>query len=102
MSGAAYEDSDDVPAIPEPEPARPVTPGSASWAERADGVAPPHEESRQQLGARWKARLLGMPAEVREVHLEARRKRLARIAQAREAAAQRALARRYDGAGGNL
>lgn len=94
------DDSDDAPDLPEPEPARPVTPGSASWADRTDGRAPPFEESRDQNYARWKARILGMTAEVREVHLEARRKRLARIAQRREAADKRALARRYDEAGG--
>ena len=81
---------DDAPDLPEPEPVRPVTPGSASWAERADGAAPPFEENREQVWAKWKARILGMPAEVREVHLEARRKRLARIAQRREAASLRA------------
>lgn len=82
------DDSDDAPDLPEPEPARPVTPGSASWADRTDGRAPPFEESRDQNYARWKARILGMTAEVREVHLEARRKRLARIAQRREAREQ--------------
>lgn len=92
-------DDDDL-ALPEADATPPETPGSASWADRADGRAPPFEESLGQLRARWKARLLGMTAEVREVHLEARRKRLARIAQAREAAAQRALARRYDETGG--
>jgi hypothetical protein len=89
MSDATDSDDDDL-AIPEADPAPRVTPGSASWAERTGTGAPPYEESREQLWAKWKARILAATPEVREVHLEARRKRLARIAQRREAAAHRA------------
>ncbi len=93
---SATDDSDDdAPELPEPEPRRPESPGFASWAERRDGVPPPYEESAEQVEARRRYR-----AEADLESVERRRKRIARIAKRREAAAVRALARRFDEAGG--
>ena len=88
-------DDDDL-ALPEANAAPPETPGSASWGERTGDGAPPYEESLGQLIARWRARLAAMGADAREVRLEARRKRMARIAQRRDAAAERAAKARLD------
>ena len=96
---SAVDDDEPVdPEIPEPPPERPVTPGSASWAQRTDAGAPPYEESADQTHAKWRARLMGATMEVREAMLEARRNRKARIAKRREEAVKRRLGDRYRGA----
>lgn len=96
MSVADDDSDDDTPDLPEPDPPARTTPGSASWAERLGDGVPPYEESREQVWAKWKAAILSAPPEVREARLEARRKRLARVAQRRAAAEERAQKARLD------
>lgn len=96
---SATGDPDDALEFPEPDPSPRQSPrqspGFASWAERYGGAPPPYEESREQVDARRVCR-----GQADQDSVERRRKRVARIAKRREAAAQRALARRYDEAGG--
>lgn len=88
---ATGDPSDDAIELPEPEPLPRQSPGFASWAGSRDNGPPPYEESREQVDAR---RVYRGQADVDSI--ERRRRRVARIAQRREAAAMRALARRYE------
>lgn len=85
---APGDDDADGPDLPEVDPAPRVTPGSASWAERAGDGPPPYEESADQTYAKWRARLMGAPIVERDGLLERRRKRKARIALLRDERAQ--------------
>lgn len=85
---APGDDDADGPDLPEVDPAPRVTPGSASWAERAGDGPPPYEESAAQTYAKWRARFVSASIEAREAMIEARRKRKARIAQREAARAQ--------------
>lgn len=93
---SATDDSDDdAPELPEPEPLPSRSPGFVTWSGPLDNGPPPYEESADQIDAR---RCCRFAADLPSV--ERRRLRIQRIARRREAAAQRALARRYDEAGG--
>lgn len=92
---ATGDDDADGPELPEPEPSPPKSPGFAHWSGTRDNGPPPYEESEAEIDARRRYRFEADLASV-----ERRRLRLARIAKRREAAAQRALAKRYDEAGG--
>lgn len=83
----SYEDSDDVPVIPEPEPDRlpERRVGFASWTGTRDNGPPPYEESIAQVETRMRYR-----AEADIESVERRRKRKARVAQRADAAERRA------------
>ena len=87
--------SDDAPELPEPEPVPSQSPGFVTWTGTRDNGPPPYEESSAQIDAR---RCCRFAADLPSV--ERRRLRIQRIAKRREAAAQRALARGFDEAGG--